>query len=67
MNMKLKKGLKFIQDNTIHCEVIDIFQQRKIDKIKILKNDKIVIYDLICFQKSFSLSLELKTKSFKLI
>jgi len=65
--MKLTKGLKFIQDNTIHCEVIDIFQQRKIDKIKILKNDKIVIYDLICFQKSFSLSLELKTKSFKLI
>jgi len=55
--MKLKKGLKFIQDNTIHCEVLDIYQQRKIDKIKILKNDKIIIYDLICFQKSFSLSL----------
>ena len=65
--MKLKKGLKFIQDNTIHCEVLDIYQQRKIDKIKILKNDKIVIYDLVCFQKSFSLSLELKNKSFKLI
>ena len=65
--MKLTKGLKFIQDNTIHCEVIDIYQQRKIDKIKILKNDKIVIYDYDCFQKSFSFSLSVKTESFKII
>ena len=65
--MHLTKGLKFIQDNTINCEVLDIYQIRKISKIKIKKNDKTVIYDLECFQRSFTRSIQFKTGTFKII
>ena len=61
--MNLEKGLKFIQDNTLKCEVLGIVNPKRIKgkrvngKVIIRKNEKIVEYDLDCFQKSFNTGL----------
>lgn len=70
--MKLTKGLKFIQDKTIKCEVVKISTPQNVrgkkqaQIITISKNGKNVVYDLKCFQKSFTKSLDFKTKSFEI-
>jgi len=59
--MKLTKGLKFIQDNSVFCEVLNIYKKKTKTKkgfrytevVDIKKNNKVTIYELACFQKSF--------------
>ena len=71
--MTLKINLKFLQDNTLECEVINIYTplnikgKKQSKKIDIEKNGKLFTYDYDCFQKSFSNSINLKTKSFKIL
>ena len=64
-NMKLIKGLKFMQDNSLHCEVLELYSDKvrtskKIvsdNMISIKKNNKVFNYNLTCFQKSFDTGL----------
>ena len=63
--MKLIKGLKFIQDNLLHCEVLELYSENKkttkrilkFEMVRIKKNDKIFNYHLEAFQKSFTKGL----------
>lgn len=71
--MKLIKGLKFIQDNSLHCEVLDLYSDKvrtskrivSDNMISIKKNNKVFNYNLTCFQKSFDTGLAFG--SFKII
>tara|TARA_R110000764_G_scaffold89383_5_gene170892 strand:- start:1962 stop:2177 length:216 start_codon:yes stop_codon:yes gene_type:complete len=63
--MELIKGLKFIQDNSLHCEVLELYSASKkttkrilkFEMVRIKKNDNIFNYDLESFQKSFTKGL----------
>ena len=63
--MELVKGLKFIQDNSLQCEVLQLYSDKirtskrivSNNMITILRNGKEFNYNLTCFQKSFDTGL----------
>jgi len=63
--MKLTKGLKFVQDNALRCEVLSLYSNKVRTTKRLISNDMVLIskngkefnYNLECFQKSFNKGL----------